>query len=130
MRVTRRPCVCSIRIPRLGRMTLDDVVNQCADVARGLEENPIIIGHSMGGLVTQILLNRGMGFAGVAIDPAPPRWVFTLQRAFFKANYPIIDPLQPATMPISMTFPQFQFGFVNNMPEAEQKAAYEPLCGP
>ena len=68
--------------PALGKLTLEDVVNQCADIARGFEEKPIIIGHSMGGLVAQILLNRDLGAGGAAIDPAASRGVYAFDVVF------------------------------------------------
>lgn len=114
----------------LSKLTLDDVVAQFTDIARGLKEKPIIIGHSMGGLVTQILLNRDVGSGGAALDPAPPRGVFALSLPFLKSNFPIINPLESVDKPMLMTYEQFQYGFVNDMPEAEQKAAYERYCLP
>ena len=114
----------------LGKLTLDDVVAQYTEIARGLNEKPIIIGHSMGGLVTQILLNRDVGVGGAALDPAPPRGVFTLSFPFLKSNFPIINPLKSVDEPLFMTFEQFQYAFVNALPEAEQKAAYERYCIP
>lgn len=116
--------------PALGRLTLDDVVSQYTDIIRGLDHKPILIGHSMGGLVTQILLNRDLGIGGAALDSAPPRGVFTLAWSFFKANFPLINPLVSADLPHAMSLAQFQYAFVNDMPEAEQKAAYERYAIP
>lgn len=114
----------------LGKLTLEDVVTQCGEIARTRNEKPIIIGHSMGGLVTQILLNRDVGAGGVAIDSAPPRGVFTLSWSFLKSNFPIINPLESVDQPVAMTFEHFQYAFVNTMPEAEQKAAYDRYVVP
>lgn len=114
----------------LAKLTLEDVVAQCEQAARALTEKPIIIGHSMGGLVAQILLNRGVAAGGAAIDPAPPRGVFTLSWSFLKSNFPIINPLESVDQPMFMTLEQFQYAFANAMPLAEQKAAYERYCIP
>lgn len=114
----------------LGKLTLDDVLEQFTDIARGLNEKPILIGHSMGGLVAQILLNREVGAAGIALDPAPPQGVFTVSWSFLKTNFPIINPLASVDEPMLMTLEQFQYAFVNTLSYAEQKAAYEKYCLP
>jgi pimeloyl-ACP methyl ester carboxylesterase len=116
--------------PELGKLTLTRVVEYHADIINKLAEKPVIIGHSMGALVTQILINRGLGAAGVAIDSAPPVGVFTPAWSFLKANFPMIDPFVSKTRPHLMTFPQFQYAFVNSMPLAEQQAAYERYVVP
>ena len=54
---------------------LADVVDHYEQIIRELETPPIIIGHSFGGLVTQILIDRGWGAAGIAIAPAPVKGV-------------------------------------------------------
>src|SRR4051812_11823883 len=48
-----------------------EVVDHYAGIVKGLDEPPIIMGHSFGGLITEVLLDRGLGIVGVAIDPAP-----------------------------------------------------------
>jgi pimeloyl-ACP methyl ester carboxylesterase len=116
--------------PALGKLNLTRVVEYHADLINKLEEKPVIIGHSMGALVTQILVNRGLGAAGVAIDSAPPVGVFTPAWSFLKANFPMIDPFVSKNQPHLMTFPQFQYAFVNSLPLAKQQAAYERYVVP
>jgi pimeloyl-ACP methyl ester carboxylesterase len=116
--------------PALGRLTLDQVVEAHAQAIRTMDEPPILIGHSMGGLVTQILLNRGLGAAGVAIQSAPPFGVLSTSWPFLKSNWPILDPLSPASAPLQMSFEQFQYAFVNDLPLDEQKTIYEQQAVP
>ena len=116
--------------PELGKLKLRDVVDSMADAIKGLKEKPAIIGHSMGGLVTQLLLQRDLAVAGVAIDPAPPRGVFSMAFSFLKANFPVINPLIPVTQPVMMSLEQFQYAFVNTLPLAEQRAAYDRYVVP
>jgi pimeloyl-ACP methyl ester carboxylesterase len=59
--------------PELARVGFAELTDHYARIVESLAEPPIIIGHSMGGLVAQQLLDRGLGSVGVAIDPAPPR---------------------------------------------------------
>jgi pimeloyl-ACP methyl ester carboxylesterase len=116
--------------PELGKLTLSKVVEHYVNFIENHRENPIIIGHSMGALVTQILINRGIGAAGIAIDSAPPAGIFTTRWSFIKANFPMISPFIAKTRPHLISFEQFQFAFVNSMPLEDQKRAYERYVVP
>jgi pimeloyl-ACP methyl ester carboxylesterase len=116
--------------PALGRLTLADVVEHMAEFVRALPGKPVLIGHSMGGLVVQLLLQRGLGAAGVAVDSAPPAGVFTAQPSFLRANWPMINPFISAGEPRRMSFADFQYAFVNGMPAEAQKAAYDRYVVP
>jgi pimeloyl-ACP methyl ester carboxylesterase len=116
--------------PRLASLTLREVVEHHERAIRALPEKPLIIGHSMGGLIAQILLGRGLAAAAVAIDSAPPLGVLTARWSFFKANWPALNLLRPAGRPHLMSFEAFQYAFVNGMPLAEQRAAYERYVVP
>ncbi|MGA2504841.1 MAG: alpha/beta hydrolase [Anaerolineales bacterium] len=115
---------------KLGGLTLSNVVEHFTDAVKTLDEKPIIIGHSMGGLVVQLLLQKNLAIAGVAIDSAPPMGVFTAKWSFLKSNWPHITPFVSQSKPISMTFERFQYTFVNTMPLSEQKEAYEKYVVP
>ncbi len=116
--------------PQLGRLTLTQVVEHHAGLIRTLAEKPIVIGHSMGGLVTHLLVGRDLAAAGVTIDSAPPAGVFTTRFSFLKANWPMINPLVPAGQPRHMSFADFQYAFVNTLPPAAQRAAYDRYVVP
>jgi pimeloyl-ACP methyl ester carboxylesterase len=115
--------------PQLPKLKLNDVVEHMADVIQSLNEKPAIIGHSMGGLVVQLLLQRDAAVAGVALDPAPPMGVFTTAFSFLRSNLPSINPFL-LNRPAMMTFEQFQYAFVNTLPLAEQRAAYDCYAVP
>lgn len=114
----------------LGQLTLSRVLEHFAEIIRTLDEKPILIGHSMGGLALQILLQRELAAAGVAIDSAPPMGVFTTKWTFLKSNWPHITPFVSQSSPIEMTFERFQYTFVNTLPLAEQRAAYDRYVVP
>jgi len=116
--------------PQLGKLNLTAVVEHLAAQIKKLDDKPILIGHSMGGLAVQLLLQRGLAVAGVAIDSAPPAGVFTMKWSFLKANWPMINPFIPTSQPRAMPFEAFQYAFVNNLPLAEQKAAYDRYVVP
>ena len=114
----------------LGQLTLSAVVNHLAQFIQTLEEKPVIIGHSMGGLVVQLLLQKGLAAAGIAIDSAPPMGVFTVAPSFLKANWGHITPFANLNAAVVMTFERFQYAFVNGMPLEEQRAAFEKYVVP
>ncbi len=116
--------------PLLGQLTLSRVVEHFADTIKTLDEKPIIIGHSMGGLVVQLLLQSELAAAAVAIDSAPPMGVFTTKWSFLKSNWPHITPFVSPSSPIAMTFERFQYTFVNDYTLVEQRAAFERYVVP
>jgi pimeloyl-ACP methyl ester carboxylesterase len=116
--------------PQLGRLTLGQVVDHYAGLIQMLDEKPVLIGHSMGGLVVQLLLQRYQATAGIAIDSAPPMGIFSTSPAFVKSNWPHINPFLPQGTPIQMTLERFQYTFVNDMPLEAQQAAYERYLVP
>ena len=116
--------------PELGRLTLTNVVDHLAGTIGKLNEKPILIGHSMGGLVVQLLIQKGLASAGVAISSAPPMGVFTTSWPFLKSNWPHITPFASQGSSIQMTFERFQYTFVNAMPLVDQQAAFQKFVVP
>jgi len=114
---------------KLAKLKLGDIVEHVANFIKSLNEKTAIIGHSMGGLVVQLLLQRDVTVAGVAIDPAPPAGVFTTEFSFLKANFPAINPFL-LSQPVQMSFEHFQYAFVNTLPMAEQRVAYDHYVVP
>jgi len=100
------------------------------DIAKQLPQKPILIGHSMGGLIVQLLLKRGLGEAGIAIHSLQPKGVLTFKWSFLKAGW---GPLGFFTSPkksFLMSFRQWQYAFTNCMPFDQQKDAYYQLLTP
>jgi pimeloyl-ACP methyl ester carboxylesterase len=116
--------------PQLGKLTLSMVVGHYVDFIKTLDEKPILIGHSMGGLVAQLLLQKDLAGAAVAIDSAPPAGVFTLKWTFIKTNWPHITPFASLDSPIQMPFERFQYAFANGLPLAVQRAAFDRYVVP
>lgn len=101
-----------------------EIVDHYARVIGDLGEPPIIIGHSFGGLFTQMLLDRGLGAASVAIDPAPPRGVLPGPRAIASSSS-VLRRWRAWKKVLTMSLPTFQATFVNGMSENEQRQAYD-----
>src|SRR5450432_919042 len=102
-----------------------EIADSYSKVIASLAEPPIVIGHSFGGLLTQVLLGRGIAAAGVAIDPAPIKGVWQLPFSALKASLPVLGNPFNFKKAVSLTFPQFRYGFANAIPEDEARAIYD-----
>jgi len=103
---------------------LKDVVDYYEQLIRELETPPIIIGHSFGGLVTQILLDRGWGAAGVAIAPAPVKGVRKLPLSGFKIALSALGNRFNKRETTSLSPKQFHETFANTLTEAQSRSAF------
>ena len=72
----------------IANLRVPETVAHLESVIRELDQPPFLMGHSYGGLLTQLLLDRGLGAAGVAIDSAPPEGVRKVPPAQIKASSP------------------------------------------
>jgi pimeloyl-ACP methyl ester carboxylesterase len=115
--------------PRFARLNLEDIVNHYDAVVRALPEKPILIGHSFGGLIVQLLLDRGLGAAGVAIDPAPPFGVPAHPLAIW-TSLAVFTTWNAWNRAVTMSFKDFRTGFANTLPESELRAAYDQYIVP
>ena len=111
--------------PVLRTLTIQQVIDHHVKEIRSLGEKPIIIGHSFGGLLTQLMVQRDLAAAAVAIDSVPPPGVITLKWSFLRSLWPVVNPLIPASRPYLMPFKHFQYSFVNDLPLDEQKKAWD-----
>jgi pimeloyl-ACP methyl ester carboxylesterase len=111
--------------PALGKLTLDEVVAEMARTVEAVDEKPLLIGHSMGGLVVQLLLQRQLGVCGVAIDSAPPKGVLSFKWSFLKSNWPVVSPFANKDQPYLLTLEDFRYAFAHTLSDEALKAAYE-----
>jgi len=110
--------------PRLAGMTIKALVDHFEAQIRMLPEPPVLIGHSFGGLIVQMLLDRGLGSAGVAIDAGPPRGVLPSLTAI-GAALPVLTMWRGWNRIASMSFRSFSTTFANTLPPDEQRKAYD-----
>lgn len=107
-----------------------EIADHYAGIVRALDRPPIIIGHSFGGLVTQILLDRGLGAAGVAVDPAPPKGIYVVPPASLRvASVALRNPANRKRT-VMLTPEQFHYAFCNTLSEAESQAVYDRYAIP
>jgi pimeloyl-ACP methyl ester carboxylesterase len=110
--------------------TVGQVADHFSEVIGQLEKKPAVMGHSFGGLLTQIVAGRGLSAASVAIDPAPFRGVLPLPISALRvANAVLHNPLN-WNRAVPLTYDQFRYGFANAVSEDEAKELYESFSVP
>ena len=110
--------------------TVGQVADHFADVIGKLAKKPAVIGHSFGGLLTQIIAGRGLSGASVAIDPAPFRGVLPLPISSLKSASPVLGNPANRNRAVPLTYEQFRYAFANAVSEDEAKELYETFAVP
>jgi pimeloyl-ACP methyl ester carboxylesterase len=106
------------------------VAHHFETIIRSLEAPPIIIGHSMGGALTQILLDRGLGAAGVAIDSVQVKGVIRLPLTTIKSVWPILRSPANRNRAVGFTPEQFHYAFTNTLSREESDRVYDRYAIP
>ncbi|HEY7256857.1 MAG TPA: alpha/beta hydrolase [Solirubrobacterales bacterium] len=105
--------------------SLAEIADHTAEVIAELERKPVVMGHSTGGLLAQIIAGRGLSTATVAIDPGPFRGVLPLPLSTLKVSLPVLaNPLNRGRA-VTLTLDQFRYGWANALSEQESKELYE-----
>jgi len=110
--------------------TVGDVADHFAEVIGKLDRKPIVIGHSFGGLLAQILAGRGLSAATVAIDPAPFRGVLPLPVSALRSASPVLTNPANRHRAVPLTYEQFRYGFANAVSEDEARQLYDAFAVP
>jgi pimeloyl-ACP methyl ester carboxylesterase len=110
--------------------SVGDVADHFEDVIRGLKKKPAVIGHSFGGLLTQILAGRGVAKVSVAIDPAPFRGVLPLPISSLRSASPVLKNPANYHRAVPLTYEQFRYSFANAVSEDEAKELYAAFSVP
>ena len=101
-----------------------------AAFVRALPEPPIVIGHSMGGLITQILLDRGLGYAGVAIQPSRPRGLLRFSLSVLRSSWPVIRNPGNIARAVPISAAHFHYVFANTLSRKESDHWHGELAIP
>lgn len=115
--------------PRMAALTIKDLVDHFETLIRTMPEPPVLMGHSFGGLIVQMLLDRGLGAAGVAIDAGPPRGVLPSPTAI-KSALPVLLAWRGWSRILTMSFKSFSTTFANTLPASQMKATYDRYIVP
>jgi pimeloyl-ACP methyl ester carboxylesterase len=109
---------------------ISEIVDHYDAIIRGLEQPPVIMGHSYGGLFTQILLDRGLGAAGVAIDSAPVKGILMLPFSTLKVAWPALSNPFNYHQVGSLTAEEFHYAFGNLLSAEESRKVYDRYAVP
>jgi pimeloyl-ACP methyl ester carboxylesterase len=109
---------------------LDEIVDHYEEHIQGFGEPPVLIGHSFGGLIVELLLDRGLGRAGIAMSPAPPKGILVLPFSSLKAASPALAHPSRWHGIVPLTLEEFTFGFVNTFTPEAAAEAYERYAIP
>jgi non-heme chloroperoxidase len=107
-----------------------DIADHFEGVIRTLDRKPVVIGHSFGGLLTEILAGRGLAHASVAISPAPFRGVLPLPISALRSGSPVLKNPANYNRAVPLTYEQFRYSFGNAVGEDEAKHLYETCSVP
>jgi pimeloyl-ACP methyl ester carboxylesterase len=109
----------------VANLSIDEITDHYAEIIAQLDEPPVIIGHSFGGLFAEKLLGQGIGAAAVAIDPAQIKGVLPLPLAQLRSGFPALG--NPANLhrSVTLTEKEFRYGFGNAVSDEESDALYD-----
>jgi pimeloyl-ACP methyl ester carboxylesterase len=115
--------------PALGKLTFGQVIESLVSFIDKLPEKPILIGHSMGGLAVQKLIELNKGVAGICIDTAPPKGIFSFKWSFLKANIPTINPLKGNSVCLP-DIKWYHYAFCNTMTLEQTETEFKKFVVP
>jgi len=110
--------------------TVGQVADHYDAIIKTLKQKPVVVGHSFGGLLTQIVAGRGLSAVSVAIDPAPFRGVLPLPISALRSAAPVLTHPGNRNRAVPLTYEQFRYGFANAVTEDEAKSLYETYAVP
>jgi non-heme chloroperoxidase len=108
----------------LAGKTLEQVADHTTEIINALDKKPVVMGHSTGGLLAQMLAGRGLAAATVAIDPGVFRGVLPLPAPVLKGVGPFLVNPRTRGRAITLTFSQFQYSWANALDDQEAKELY------
>ena len=109
----------------LAGKTLGQIADHTAAVIGQLSKKPAVLGHSTGGLLAQLIADRGLSAATVAIDPGPFRGVLPLPVSALRSAMPVLRNPLNRSRAVTLTFEQFKYGWANALAEDEAKQLYD-----
>jgi len=111
-------------------VTIPQIVAKLEGIVRELDSPPILMGHSAGGVFVQLLLDKGYGAAGVAINSAPTEGVAVLPLSQIKSAFPVLKNPANRHRAVALTAEEWHYAFTNTFSEEESRALYERYAIP
>lgn len=114
----------------LANLNARTIIDHYDKIIRNLDTQPIIMGHSFGGAFTQVLLDRGLGAAGVVIDSAPTKGVLSLPISTLRASAHVLANPFNLRKAVPFSAKHFKYAFGNTLTRAESDVAYQRYAIP
>ena len=108
----------------LTKLSVDKIVDHYDRIIRGLDSPPIIMGHSLGGTIVQLLLARGLSAAGVGVAPGTVRGVPDLPLSTIRAGRPVLGKPFNRGNASPLSAKQFHYAFANTLGREESDELY------
>jgi len=115
---------------RLAGLAISQVTEHCAELVARLDRPPVVIGHSLGGLVAQQLAGRGLARATVAVAPAPHRGVLPLPVSSLRAAWPVLRDPRQRRRTVALSPAEFRYAFTNALRADEAERLYAEQAVP
>jgi non-heme chloroperoxidase len=114
------------------KKSIGQIVDHVTEVIEKLTKKPAVVGHSFGGLFTQILAGRGLSAASVAIDPAQFRGILQVPLSTLKSSFPVLGNPLNRSRAVALTLDQFKYGWANALDDDEAEQLHETyhVAGP
>jgi pimeloyl-ACP methyl ester carboxylesterase len=109
---------------------VQEIVDHYEQLISEFDQPPVLVGHSYGGLFVELLLDRGLGRAGVAMSPAPPKGILALPFSTLRAAAPALAHPSKWHGVVTLTPEEFTYAFVNTFSAQDAAAAYEQYAVP
>jgi len=104
---------------------LGQIADHVAEVIHLLTKKPVVMGHSTGGLLAQMIADRGLSAATVAIDPGPFRGVLPLPVSALRSAAPVLTNPLNRNRAVTLTLDQFKYGWANALSDDEARQLYD-----
>jgi len=109
----------------MAKKSLKQITDHTAEVIAALDKKPAVMGHSTGGLMAQMIADRGISAATVAIDPGPFRGVLPVPFSSLKSAFPVLSNPLNRSKAVTLTLDQFKYGWANALSDEEAKELYD-----
>jgi len=110
--------------------TIGQICDHFAEVIGELKQKPAVVGHLLGGQLTEIIAGRGFASASVAISPAPSRGVLPLPISELRSTAPVLRNPANRNRAVPLTYDQFRYAFANAVSDDEAKQLYDTFAVP
>ena len=109
----------------IAEQKVPNILEHIGGIIDKLDNPPIIMGHSFGGTLTQLLLARGLGCSGVVVDSAPTEGVRVNPPAQAKSLFPILKNPSNRHKAVGFTPEEFHYAFTNTLSKEDSDQVHE-----